>query len=219
MRWKSISGAGRGETIDLSFLKEPLGLKGDPNTIRDAILLITTKCSVVFPLKIAKLLYLAELEFIKKFGKRPTDNLFISDHYGPNAPEAALIEKIMATKGIVRTEDVRTHRDHIMKRIYPVNSIDDISIPKDYVDCINAVCKTYGRMKTDNLVKASKNTDPYRDTPKKEEINFDDFIREREYLMQPEVSDKIQKSIAEINNGKYRELKSKSEAIAFIDSL
>ncbi len=204
---------------DLSFLQELGYVKGDPNLLRDAILYLTAKCGYVYPVKIAKLLYLAELEHINRVGKRLTSAEFIHDKYGPNPREAGLIVDFLEMNGWLQKEVEASKRGHLMTKIRIARSPSRFGLSNDAVATLNSIAARWKFRNTDAIVAASKETEPFRNTPKGAPIDLDDYLAGRNLLAGKSVREQVAESVDDIEHGRIRKFASKTEVRSYLDSV
>lgn len=164
---------------DLSFLREMGFMKGDPNLLRDAILYLAAKCGYVYPVKIAKLLYLAELEHINRVGKRLTSAEFLSDNYGPNPREAGIVVDFLEMDGWLQSGVETTKRGYVMTKIRLAKSLPKLGLSEDATETLDLIVRSWKFRNTDAIVAASKATEPFKETPKGALIDLHDYLTAR----------------------------------------
>ena len=204
---------------DLSFLVEAGFVKGDPNILRDAILYLTAKCGYVYPVKLAKLLYLAELEHINRVGKRLTSAEFLHDNYGPNPREATLIIDFLEMDGWLRKEVETTKRGYHMTKIRLARPAPKLGLSPDAVETLRSVAASWKFRNTDAIVAASKETEPFRNTPKGARIDLNDYLAGRNLLAGTGIREQVAESQDDIGHGRHRRFASKGEALSYLDSI
>lgn len=204
---------------DLSFLKELGFVKGDPNLLRDTILYLAAKCGYVYPVKIAKLLYLAELEHINRVGKRLTSTEFVHDNYGPNPREASLIVDFLEMDGWVQSGVETTKRGHLMKKIRLAKPPPKLGLSDEAIETLNSIVTRWKFRNTDAIVAASKETEPFRRTPKGALIDLDDYLVGRNFVAGRSIGEQVTQSEDDIEHGRYRKFTTKGEALSYLDSV
>ena len=210
----------RGEVPDdLTFLREAGFAKGDPNTLRDAILYLASRCGYVYPVKIAKLLYLAELEHIDRVGKRLTSAEFLHDNYGPNPREAALVIDCLEMGGWLETSVETTKRGYVMTKIKPIKALPRLGLSNEAIRTLDNVVSRWKFRNTDSIVAAAKQTEPFKATPEYERIDLDGYLAARNLLASENIQNQLKKSEEDIRAGRYKKFKTKEQALAYLDSL
>lgn len=178
------------------FAKQNFG--GDPERIQDAVRAVLTKLDWVYPTKLVKLLYLAEVAHIQKTGERLTGARFKSDLYGPNSPEVHVVVESM-TDDELEVGKSKSARGHEMTFLKPrQRPMATHVLTLDERRTIRDVVEAWGYAAHDKLVAASKRTHPYVDVKKGEWLPLDDYAEEcRRILEWPGLREEIVSGLAE----------------------
>ena len=205
--------------VNLSFLKELGYVKGDPNILRDSILYLANRCGYVYPVKIAKLLYLAEIEHIDRVGKRLTSAEFISDNYGPNPREATLVIDLLEMEGWLKSSVETTKRGYMMTKIRPSRPLPKLGLSGEAIRTLEIVVHRWKFRNTDRIVAASKETAPFKAAPSQSPIDLDDYLTERNLLASPRIQHQVAESEEDLKQGRFRKFTAKGHALEYLDSL
>jgi len=120
--------------------------------------------------KLVKLIYLTEVLYYLRHGKRATNIPFISYHYGPYAD--VITEKALEIdQKYINVKDIVTARG-FDATVYDPRSGVKCELPKNVSDIAEGIASEFGRMNIDELKNFVYATEPYKNSKKKQLIDF-----------------------------------------------
>ena len=218
--------SGSGEAIrsmpDYSSLRrDPLfPVHGNPNVIRDSILFLGTRLKYLSRLRLAKLLFLAELASIDRFGKPLTAARFESHQFGPYTNDLEPVLEQMRKDGLADIKQVKTNRGHDMGEVTVNKTAPIRSLDSKAVALLEFVVKQYGLMKNDDLVRASKEHPAFRETLRGEPIDLAGYLFDKQH---PEAEDplraQVREALGELKQGKGKSFKRRDDLLKHLRAL
>lgn len=119
-----------------------------------------------------KLIYLADVHHMEKYGKRLTDVPFRHWHYGPYSEVIDQEIELLCGEGIIKQETYQTRTGYYAEIPKPNVERTTVNMPEEALDIIKEIIEDYGEMNTEQIVKIAKSGPPFADTPFGEEIDF-----------------------------------------------
>ncbi len=121
--------------------------------------------------KLQKMVYLIELEYIKKHGERLSNLVFKNWHYGPYSEDIKKIQEEDDTI-LLTVKNTNLNREAHISKLQKEPKINiSQTLEKEITDYIDK----YIHYDTTELEKKSKNTEPFLDTEKGEIIDLDGY--------------------------------------------
>jgi uncharacterized phage-associated protein len=119
-----------------------------------------------------KLIYLADVYHMEKYGKRLTDVPFRHWHYGPYSETIDQEIELLCGEGIIKQETYQTRTGHYAEIPKPNVERTTVNMPDEALDTMKEIVEDYGEMNTEQIVKIAKSGPPFAGTPFGKEIDF-----------------------------------------------
>jgi len=153
---------------------------------------ITMLCFRANPLsarKLVKLVYLVDVYHQQMFGERLTDVHFKHYHYGAWSPEIGECIEELCDKGILVEETIQTSAGYPASVPKPAIPETVIELPENGFEALKEVLCDWDTKDPDEIVRFTKSTLPFLDTPFDEEIDFSRVDAIAEYAKKQGVSE------------------------------
>jgi|GEM_PF-2261561 len=189
--------------------------------LRDIIVYFTFKTEYLTLIRLIKLIYIAEIYSIEKFGRRLTEVGFLNYRYGPWSSDIGSTGEIISGDDIIIEFD-RTPQGHDASFFKPNVDEPAINLSEEDTSILDDVINEWGFKKTEEIIRFVKSTPLYKDSGFGELINFDEYIGEcRSALV--ESDDKIllgvHEAIEEYKKGLGKTFETKDELLKHLQSL
>ena len=153
---------------------------GQPNKIvnkklRDIIIYFAFKTKYLTEIRLTKLIYIAEIHSIEKFGRRLSEVNFLNYYYGPWSQEISFAGEIISGGDILIEFDTTLH-GYDASFFRPNVDKTTISLSDGDISILDDVLNAWGFKKTPEIIEYAKSTFPYKNSEFGELINFDDHI-------------------------------------------
>lgn len=126
--------------------------------------LLATRRMMTLRTKFVKMVYLLDHTSFQQLGHQLTSFDYQWDHYGPNATGNQIKETLdsLVQRGLVTTMSQPTPYDHDANYYEVTETVDSGAIPLTAYEWafIDAICQKYGPMSREQIVRASKETEP-----------------------------------------------------------
>lgn len=193
---------------------------GNPNVIRDAVLFLGARLKFLSRMRLAKLLFIAELESIDRFGRPLTAARFESHQFGPYTNDLEAVLDQMEKDGLAEIKQVKTKRDHEMGQVTVDKSAPIRSLDSKGVALLEFVIREYGFMKNDDLVRASKKHRAFRETLRGEPIDLAGYLFEKQHPEADEpLKEQVRQALRETKAGKGKSFATKEELLVHLRAL
>ena len=193
----------------------------DNKKLRDVIVYFTFKTNYLTLIRLIKLIYIAEIYSIKKFGRRLTEVDFLNYHYGPWSSEINSIGEIISGDDILIEFD-RTPQGHDASFFKPNVDEPAINLSEEDISLLDDVINEWGFKKTEDIITFVKSTSLYKNSGFGELINFDEYIDEcRSALVESDdkILSGVHGAIEEYKKGLGKTFETKDELLRHLQSL
>lgn len=171
--------------------------------LRDIIVFFTYTTEYLTEIRLVKLIYLAEIYAIEKFGERLTNIDFISHYYGPYSDE------ILSTGEAIAGEDITIEYQETTKGPYgsffkttkEKTCVEHLT--KEELGVLKEIARKYKFKPTTKIVKDAKETEPYLKTEFGDAIDLDEYTKEMDLIYRNEnLLTSVKQSMVEAQEGK-----------------
>ena len=145
--------------------------------LRDIIVYFTFKAKHLTERRLAKLIYIAEIYSIEKFGRRLSEIKFFNYYYGPWSPEVDHTEELLSGGDILIGFDTTSH-GYDASFFKPNVDKTTISLSDGDKTILDDVLNDWGFKRTPEIIEHAKSTTPCKSSEFGELINFDEYIEE-----------------------------------------
>jgi len=145
--------------------------------LRDIIIYFTFKTKYLTEIRLTKLIYIAEIYSIKKFGRRLSEINFLTYYYGPWSQEISFAGEVLSGGDILLEFDTTLH-GYDASFFKPNVDKTTIDLSEEDVSILDGVLNDWGFKKTPEIIDYAKSTFPYKNSEFGELINFDEHIEE-----------------------------------------
>ena len=145
--------------------------------LRDIIVYFTFKTDYLTEIRLTKLIYIAEIHSIEKFGRRLLGVDFLNYYYGPWSQEISFAGEILSGGDILIEFDTTLH-GYDASFFKPNVDKTTIDLSEEDVSILDGVLNDWGFKKTPEIIDYAKSTFPYKNSEFGELINFDEHIEE-----------------------------------------
>ena len=145
--------------------------------LRDIIVYFTFKTKYLTEIRLTKLIYIAEIYSIEKFGKRLSGVKFLNYFYGPWSQEISFAGGMLSGSDIL-IEFGTTPSGHDASFFKPNVDKTTIRLCEGDISILDDVLNDWGFKKTPEIIEYAKSTSPYKNSEFGELINFDEHIEE-----------------------------------------
>ena len=131
--------------------------------IEAALIYLLHKQSGAGSTRLQKLLYLAESEHHRRYGKPLTGAEFVKYHYGPWSPEVANAWDALEAQGVIK-EQITATRNGYRCRLKKLSiKRGEITFPTPHAEnVLNFVLDQFGHSRTPELAQCTKETPPFQ---------------------------------------------------------
>ena len=164
--------------------------------------------------RLEKLVYVAELDSIDRFGHRLTDLDFIRDSFGPCSHE---LLRVAVGEFEHETFEVEGGEGRAFMTPDPIeyHHLDD-----EAVVVLDSVHRDWGARSPDALVDHARSTEPYKDAAMYSSIDFDKYKACSDALYRnPQLVKELEEASAEVEAGEGTRIGSDEELEDYLDSL
>ncbi len=148
-------------------------VKPDPkNTLQNVITYLCFKTNTLSQTKLMKLVYLADVYHMQKYGSRLTDVPFRYWHYGPFAEEVNNELERLCGEGIIKQECYQTRAGYIAEIPTPRVENTTVKLSKKALAILDTIIDEWGDSSTEEVVTYAKTTLPFIGTTFGEDIDF-----------------------------------------------
>ncbi|CAD6494048.1 MAG: hypothetical protein LAKADJCE_00626 [Candidatus Argoarchaeum ethanivorans] len=189
--------------------------------LRDIIVYFTFKMKYLTLIRLIKLIYIAEIYSIEKFGRRLTEVDFLNYHYGPWSSEIDSTGEILSGDDILIEFD-RTPQGYDASFFKPNVDKTAINLSEEDISILDNVIKEWGLKKTGNIIRFVKSTPLYKNSGFGELINFDEYIEEcRSVLVESDnkILSGVHEAIEEYKKGLGKTFETKDKLLKHLQSL
>lgn len=158
--------------------------------IRDIVVYLTYKCGEGGRLnktRLMKMIYLAELRAIEKWGRRLTNVDFINWNFGPFSKKIQRVIDEVSPE--VRKEKKETTSGTTAEFLIPTKSKTQISLTMPEIELLDEILNVWMYEKNEIIIENSKNSPPYIWTNRGDEIPFEEYISFAEKMNTVRVDD------------------------------
>lgn len=141
-------------------------------SLQNIITYITFKARPLSQSKLTKLIYLADVYHYEHFGRRLTRVPFKHHYYGAWASEIGEELEKLNDAGIIKEDIVQTTKGTVASVPKPAVLQTTVNLSDSALETLNNVLEQFGSSPTEDVVKYSKTTFPFINTPFGEFINF-----------------------------------------------
>jgi hypothetical protein len=145
--------------------------------LRDIIVYLTFKTKYLTEIRLTKLIYIAEIYSIEKFGRRLSEINFLSYYYGPWSQEISFAGEMLSGGDILIEFDTTLH-GHDASFFKPNVDKPTVRLYEGDLSILDDVLTDWGFKKTPEIIEYAKSTFPYKNSEFGELINFDEHIEE-----------------------------------------
>jgi uncharacterized phage-associated protein len=143
------------------------------NLLENVITFLCFQNTTLSQTKLIKLIYLADVYHMEKYGKRLTNVPFRHWYYGPYSEVIGEELEHLCGEGIINQKVYQTRSGYFAEIPTPNVKETTIELPNKALEVLKAVVEDFGNMNTDQIVKITKAGPPFADTPFGEEIDFE----------------------------------------------
>ncbi len=146
--------------------------------------------------RLEKVVYVAELESIDRFGERLTDLDFIRDDFGPCSHELLRL-------AVEEFEHETFEYEGVEGRAFrKPKAIEYHVLDEQTIEVVDVIHRKWSKKSPDDLVEYSRSTDPYKDAKLKESIDFDKYKACSDALYRnPDLEAELDQSRKDIEDG------------------
>lgn len=145
--------------------------------LRDIIVYFTFKTKYLTEIRLTKLIYIAEIYSIEKFGERLSEINFLNYYYGPWSQEISFAGGMLSGDDVLIEFDTTLH-GYDASFFKPNVDKTTISLSEGDISILDDVLNDWGFKKTPEIIEYAKSTFPYKNSEFGELINFDKHIEE-----------------------------------------
>ena len=145
--------------------------------LRDIIVYLTFKMKYLTEIRLTKLIYIAEIYSIEKFGRRLSEINFLNYYYGPWSQEISFAGE-MLSGGDILIEFDTTLYGYDASFFKPNVDKTTLHLFDEDVSILDDVLNDWGFKKTLEIIEYVKSTIPYKNSKFGELITFDEHIEE-----------------------------------------
>ncbi len=188
--------------------------------LRDIIVFFTYKTQYLTEIRLVKLIYLAELYAIEKLGKRLTDIEFKSYFYGPYSNEIAITGQAISGEDIIM-EYKETNKGPYATFFKTTKDKTCVKhLGKEEFKALDEIVKEWGLKPTEEIVTATKETEPYLKTEFGGVIDLEEYKKDMDLIYRnEELVTSVKQSIIEAQEGKGVLCTTSEELEDYFDSL
>ena len=158
------------------------------NTLQNVITYLCFKAMTLSQLKLMKLVYLADVYHMERFGSRITDAKFKHWHYGPYSPDVnSEIERLCGI-GVIKLEPHQTKAGHRAEVPKPKVKETTVRLSKSAVEVLEEIIEDWGKSSSDEVTKYAKTSLPFVGTEFGKKIDFSRIDIVAEYAKEKGVS-------------------------------
>lgn len=140
--------------------KQPFALRGVPAAVVGLLLAARAKGVTVNRTKLAKLLYFADIEAVKRMGRPQSDIPWVWLHYGPYSAELLEVERDLKTAGIMECESVDLGMGYVEQRLRLTTEAPQLEIDQKFAEILGGIVNDFGHLAATTLRDMSYQTPP-----------------------------------------------------------
>ena len=142
------------------------------NVLQNIVTYLCFECTTLSQIKLMKLVYLADVYHMERFGTRITDAKFRHWYYGPYSPDVdSEIERLCGT-GIIELVSYRTKSGHKAEVPKPKLEGVTVQLSESAFEIMEDIIEDWGAASSDEVIKYAKSSLPFAGTEFGEEIDF-----------------------------------------------
>lgn len=170
-----------------SYIKESAGgrievvIRRDPhNVLQNAITYLCFKAKTLSQTKVMKLIYLADVYHMERYGSRLTEAPFKCWYYGPFSEEVDSEIEHLCGAGILKQELYQTRSGHTAEIPKPHINKTRVELSEEAVCILDEIIDEWGDSSTEDVVAYAKTSLPFIGTPFGKQIDFSrtDLVKE-----------------------------------------
>jgi uncharacterized phage-associated protein len=140
--------------------KQPYSLRGIPAAVVGLLQAGRAKGVIINRTKIAKLLYFADLEAVKRIGRPQSGVPWVWYHYGPYHPILKTVEQDLITSNVITCESIPIDIGVTERHLRLTGETPQIEIDSEFAKILAGVVTDYGHLAASSLRDLSYQTAP-----------------------------------------------------------
>jgi len=142
------------------------------NTLQNVITYLCFKVTTLSQTKLMKLVYLADVYHMERFGTRLTDAKFKHWYFGPYSEEVESEIEHLCQEGILKTETYQTNSGKVAEIPKPKIKQTTVNLPESALLVLDDIVNDWNTANSDEVTKYAKTCLPFVGTDFGKEINF-----------------------------------------------
>lgn len=148
-------------------------IRPDPkNVLQNAITYLCFKVRTLSQTKLMKLIYLANMYYMERYGSTLTKATFKHWYYGPYSEKVVSEIEKLCGEGVLKTETYKTRSGRIAEIPKPNVKNTTVEITDEAMIVLDEVIEDWGDSSTDEIVDFAKTSFPFVGTPFGKNIDF-----------------------------------------------
>jgi len=197
-------------------------LEKQEETIKNILLYLISNSKYLTEKRLQKLFYIAEIEFIHRFGQRMSIVDFINHKHGMYSFHIKHFIDCLDDDGKIKSVFKKT-KDDYDAHFYHLNKKDIvIELDDERVEILNNILEKFAYNITENIIKYAKSTKPFKETPYGEKIDLDNYVEQcfNESLLKDKVIiKKVGESEKDYIKGDFSKFSSCNKILKYLNEL
>lgn len=190
--------------------------------IKNVLQFLISKSDYLTEKRMQKLFYIAEIEYIQKYGKRFSDVTFISHKHGMYSFDIKYLLDTLEDEGKITSVFKKTKDGYDAQFFHPNKRKIIIELNDKRIEILNAIIKNFIFRSTEEIIKFAKSTKPYKTTPLGKKIDLERYAEEcfdDSLLRDKKITSDIIESEREYKKGVFTKFDSHSKLLKHLDSV